>query len=141
MSANVDNRPASGVKAPFQNCGVEEWAKLDVDFSAAGNGLATDETMALMDFEADELVRVAVKVKTGDANITDFDMGLSADGSANNELLDGKSLATADVWFVSPTIGKAAAMQLVAVNKTAAQTCNVAILEVWVGRIATGNLT
>ena len=140
MPANVDNRPASGVTAPFQNHGTEGWVKLEADFSIVGNALATDETMALMDMEADTLVRVAVKVVTPDANITDFDIGLSADGSANNELLDGKSLAVGDVWFVSPAIAKAAAMQLVIVNRDLPP-CNAGKLEVWVGQIVTGNLT
>ena len=95
MAATVNNRPDSS-KAPFDEYGRAFVLKTDViDFTVAANQLAQNETMAVLDIDADVIIENAmIEVLTADTDVTDVDIGTSADGSTAANLGDGLTLAT-----------------------------------------------
>lgn len=129
MSATIDNRPVSSIPG-FQDYQKNAVVVIDIDFSADGNALVTDETMAILDVPEDTKVKAHVKVITADSNITDFDIGLSTDGAAAADLIDGGSLAAAGYVAGSSEVLTAADKQLVITNKTADKSCGNAQIRV-----------
>ena len=133
MAADVNLRPTSS-KADAGDYGKAFVLTADVDFTVTANQLAQNETMALFDIPADTAVENAViEVVTADADVTDVNLGMSADGSTDDTLIDGATLATtgykrgganADLGQVT-----AAAMQLVLTNIDA-DTINEAVIKV-----------
>jgi hypothetical protein len=138
MAATVDNRPDSSnpVATEFGKGAI---LKVDVDFSATGNSLAQNETMALLDIPADTIIEQAyIKVGTAQSGITDVDVGISTDGSTDATLVDGVTLATVGyksggTSAVTPqAVG--AASQLVLTNKVSTTISTAAITVILVIR-------
>jgi hypothetical protein len=87
MAATVNNRPTSS-KATSLQYGMEYMLETTIDFSVTANNLAQNETMALLDIPADVLVkRCLVEVITEEADITDINVSISADGSTETSII------------------------------------------------------
>lgn len=130
MAATVDNRPTSS-KPNWQQVGEMRRYEIDVDFTETANQLAQNETMALLDIEADKRVHALIKVVTADTDITDVDLGLSSAGATAADLADGVTFASA-AYVENATllyVNTSEAKQLVLTNKDA-QTINQAVIKV-----------
>lgn len=109
-------------------------ASYEIDFSATSRSLAQNEIMGVVDIPAGCIIYGGfVKVKTAQATITDFDIGISTSQATAADLADGISLAsTGFVAFNNVTTGGVkvtAASELVLTNIDA-QTLNSAKIEV-----------
>jgi hypothetical protein len=137
MAATVNIRPTNSdglVQTALQD---KVW-ETKIDFSTTGYALAQNETMAIWDLPAGVQVEGAkLYVDTAQATITDVDLGVSTDGSTDDGLVDGASLAAASVYKSGGTnatgavfpLDVDAASQVVFTNKDA-QTLNSAVVNV-----------
>ncbi len=93
MAATVDNRP-TGNDVTFRSLQKHHQERIEIDFSVTANNLAQNETMALLNIPAGIRVRSAgLYVETDQDDITDVDLGLATDGTTDNSLIDGATLA------------------------------------------------
>lgn len=132
--ASTKNARATYTASPYDDKG---WVSASIAFTTTANQLAQNETMALFDIPAYAIIEDAfLNVRTADTDVTDVDLGISTDGSTNDTLVDGASLATTGTKrggtnaVVSQKVG-ATAVQVVLTNKDS-DTINGAVVEVWV---------
>jgi len=132
MAATVDSRP-TGDSFPFNDAAAVQRVVYDIDFSATGKSLAQNETMAIANLVAGDIIlAAAIEVVTADADVTDVDLGYSTDGSTNAALIDGVTLDATGYVFtagIAAAIPITAANQLVITNKDP-DTCATAVIKV-----------
>ncbi|MFA6103140.1 MAG: hypothetical protein WCV67_07035 [Victivallaceae bacterium] len=129
MNATVDNRPVTSMPG-FQDYQRTAVVVLHQDFSASGNGLRENESMALLDVPGDTKVKCHVKVEVPDSDITAFSLGLSLDGSPDESLLSGASLAASGYVRGRDEVLIPGKRHLVFVNRTPGKVCNRAVIKV-----------
>lgn len=129
MKATVDSRPITCLPG-FQDYQRTAIMVLQQDFSLPGKQLRENESMVLLDIPGDTKVKCHVKVEIPDRNITAFALGLSRDGSPDESLLAGASLANSGyVPGVNEVLipGK---RHLVFVNRTPGKICDQAAIKI-----------